>query len=374
MRVIHAVDFAAPYPGSFVPMIRAAADAARERGWRTELVAPPAAGEREWFAELPAQGIAARLAPTRDRLAAARWLRAQVDPSEPTLLHGHFATYDLPALAAAAGRPATSVIWHIHNRPKPVLRVRARNTATFGVFGRAVDRILCVAPDTVTELRARLAPRDRTVFFPNAIDTARFVPPPEAERREARAELGIGEGQTVLLHFGWEWARKGGDVLAATIAELRRRGRDVVGLTVGGGEEARRAAAEAGIGDALRSVEPDPDVRRRHAAADLFLSPSRSEGMPFSVIEALCDGLPAVASDVTAGQVAIGTDLAAYRLVGLDPVAFADAVEALLDRPPEVAAADAEAARAAMVERFDLVPWAERLMAVYEEVSPRGVR
>jgi glycosyltransferase involved in cell wall biosynthesis len=231
-----------------------------------------------------------------------------------------------------------------------------------------------VAPDTVTELRARFAPRDRTVFFPNAIDTAAFVPPAAERRRAVREELGIAPEQRVLLHFGWEWERKGGDHLAAMVGELRRRGRDVVALTVGGGEAARAEAERSGVGDALRAVDSDPDVARWHAAADVFVSPSRSEGMPFSVIEALCDGLPVVASDVTAGQVAIGTDIAAYRLVGLDAPAFADAIEALLDRPEAVAAAEAEAARAAMRERFDLGPWAERLMGVYEEVSPPGGR
>jgi glycosyltransferase involved in cell wall biosynthesis len=374
VRVLHVVDFAAPYPGGFIPMIRAAGDAAAARGWRTELIAPPEAAERPWLHELPGQGVQARVAPTRDRRRAARWLRAQVDPSERTLLHGHFASYDLPALAAAAGRRNASVVWHIHNRPRPALSVRVRNTLSFGVAGRGVDRILCVAPDTVTELRARLAPRDRTVFFPNAIDTGAFVPPSAERRRAVRAELGIGAEQQVLLHFGWEWERKGGDVLAATVGELRRRGRDVVALTVGGGDAARAEAERSGVGDALRAVESDPDVTRYHAAADVFVSPSRSEGMPFSVIEALCDALPVVASDVTAGQVAIGTDIAAYRLVGLDPVAFADAVAGLLDRPQDVAAAEAEAARALMRARFDLGPWAERLMGVYEEVSPPGGR
>ena len=115
------------------------------------------------------------------------------------------------------------------------------------------------------------------------------------------------------------------------------------------------------------AAESDPDVRRWHAAADVFLSPSRSEGMPFSIIEALADGVPVVASDVTTGHLAIGTDIPPYRLVPLTR----DGVRrrrrgACSTGPADVAAAETEAGRAIMRERFDLQPWTERLMAIYD--------
>ena len=368
VRVVQLAEFAAPYPGSFVPMVAAVGDAVRARGWEFELLVPEAARERDWFAELPARGVEASLVPRASRRQVAGWLRDRLDPAQPTVLHTHFAGYDASAAAAAAGRRRWAVVWHVHNRLRPELAVRARNTLSYGVLGRRVSRLLCVAPDTVDDARARLAPRGRAVFFPNAVDTERLAPPADEERTRVRTELGLPGGAAVLLHFGWDWTVKGGALFVEIVRELRDRGRDVVGLTVGAGGEARAVVAAAGLEGALRAVEPHPDVRRWHAAADVVISSSGAEGMPFALIEALSAGIPAVASHVTAGQVAIGTDIASYRLVDLDAGAFATAVEELLDRPPERARADAAAARAAMRERFDLRPWAQRVLAVYDEV------
>jgi glycosyltransferase involved in cell wall biosynthesis len=368
VRVVHLAQFAAPYPGSFVPMVAAIGEAVQARGWRFELLVPEAARERAWFAELPALGVDASLVPRMSRRRLAAWLRRRLDAEEPAVLHTHFAGYDAAAAAAALGRPRWAVVWHVHNRLRPEPAVRARNTLTYGVLGRRVSRLLCVAPDTVDDARARLAPRDRTVFFPNAVDTERLAPPGPEERARVRAELGLAAGSAVLVHFGWDWAVKGGPLFVEVVRELRDRGRDVVGLTIGAGAEARAAIAAAGLGPGLRAVEPHPDVRRWHAAADVVVSSSGAEGMPFALIEALSAGVPAVASHVTAGQVAIATDLRAYRLVDLDARAFATAVEELLDRPPEQARADAVAARAAMRERFDLQPWAQRVLALYDQI------
>lgn len=87
--------------------------------------------------------------------------------------------------------------------------------------------------------------------------------------------------------------------------------------------------------------------------------------MPFSIAETLCSGVPVVASDLP-GQAALAPGLAARRLVGLDPAELAAAVRELLGRDPATAATDAATARAWVQAEMGLVPWAERLTALYE--------
>jgi glycosyltransferase involved in cell wall biosynthesis len=110
-------------------------------------------------------------------------------------------------------------------------------------------------------------------------------------------------------------------------------------------------------------------VQELYAAADLFATPSRVEGMPFSMLEALASGLPVAASDIS-GQAAVGRGLGACRLTPLDPGAFGEAIGALLDREPGTAHRDAAEAIDRVRARYGLDGWVERLLAVYDELLP----
>lgn len=54
----------------------------------------------------------------------------------------------------------------------------------------------------------------------------------------------------------------------------------------------------AGLGERLRLLGYRDDVPDLMAAADIFVLPSRFEGLPMSVIEAMLTGLPVVATNV----------------------------------------------------------------------------
>ena len=97
---------------------------------------------------------------------------------------------------------------------------------------------------------------------------------------------------------------KGVDVLLRAIADAKGRG---VGLrldVVGGGqhqEELEELAARLGIGDVshfLGQIPSGTDVRSHLLAADVFVLPSRTEGLPSALVEAMAVSLPCVASRV----------------------------------------------------------------------------
>ncbi len=106
-----------------------------------------------------------------------------------------------------------------------------------------------------------------------------------------------------------------------------------------------------------------------YAAADVFVSPSRAEGMPFSILEALASSVPVAASDFP-GQAAIARGLGACRVTPLDAQALAGAIASLLDRDPDAAASDAASAAERVRTEYDLVPWSARLLDLYDEVLP----
>lgn len=373
MRVLHLADYGGPYPGSFVPMLRASAAEARERGWTTEAVLHPIARGRPWLPELAEAGIPHSFAPEAGRGELTGWVeeRLREGDGRPTVLHTHYTTYDLPAAAAARRRPGTAVFWHVHSFARPQLRIRLRNAVKFGVWGRRVDGILCVTPEIAGALRGRLAPGERVVEFPNAIDAARFPLVTGERRASARGRLGIPPDARVLLHFAWDWEVKGGDLFLEAVRRLHLPG--VVALTVGGGAAARAKVAELGLEDCVRVLDATPEVTGLYAAADVFVACSRREGMPFAMAEALASGLGVAASDIP-GQARIGVGLAACRLARLEPAPLADAIGDLLARDPAVAAADGRAARARIEETLDLGGWAARLADLHAAALARHAR
>jgi glycosyltransferase involved in cell wall biosynthesis len=149
-------------------------------------------------------------------------------------------------------------------------------------------------------VQERKVPRDRTVIVPNGIDIELYVQA-RAERTAARAELGIGGEQTMILTVANLRPPKGLDVLVGSAALLAAEGCDFVWLIAGGGPEQAWLRAELGrrgLGDRVRLLGFRRDVARLLAACDVFCLTSRREGVPVSILEAMAVGRPVVATRV----------------------------------------------------------------------------
>jgi glycosyltransferase involved in cell wall biosynthesis len=363
MRIIHLAGYSAPYPGSFVPMLRAVAEEVGRRGWSFAAFFPAAAAEREWYTELVSDGLPVGTSPPSGRRKSTTWLAGVLDeqPQSDTILHTHFTTFDSPASANALRNDSVRVFWHLHTPLHEGAGPTLRNRIKFATAGRRVEAMLCVSEDIRRAAGRRGAPSERLILFPNAIDLKRFPPATNEERVSARAALSLPSGTPVLTHFGWDWERKGGDLFLATVDALVRDGLDVQALCVGGGEPAREAVSALDLNGRVRVVESKEDVRAFYLAADVFVSPSRAEGMPYSVIEALCTGTPVVASDLP-GHALIAARTPRCRLADWSAQAFAREVRASLD----TAAADIDASvNDEFTRSVDVRSWAERLVHLY---------
>jgi glycosyltransferase involved in cell wall biosynthesis len=367
VRVIQATDYGSPFPGSFLPMLRASVRACHERGWDATVILPPRARQRDWLPELERDGIDPVFAPAGSRRALAHWLgELAAADSGPVLIHSHFTVFDLPSAWVGRRRPRTSVVWHAHTVLSQALRYRLQNRVKLSLLSGPVSRILCVAPHLVDALARRGAPREKLVFFPNAVDVDRYPLVTPERRAAARRELELPGDATVLLHIGRDLELKGGDYFLETLKLLTSERGDVVGVSLRGGDETLELAERMGLAEAIRVLPGTPHVDRLYAAADLLLAPSRAEGMPLAVLEALASGLPIVASDIPGHAVLPAAELRGLRVATLDPTLLAEEVRTLLGRPPEAALADADAGRAWVRAQMGVDAWSEKLTAMYE--------
>jgi glycosyltransferase involved in cell wall biosynthesis len=352
-------------------MLESLLEGARDRGWEAIAVFSAVAEGRDWLERLrTAHPGAVRLAPEGGRRELTEWLgELLASGSGPAILHTHFTRFDLPALAAAREHEGTRVIWHVHTALYSGLRARLRNAIKYALLGRRVDAILASGEQPAASVIAAGVRSGRVEVAGNGVRTDAFPMLSDGERRAARAELGIEPGDRVLLHFGWDWFLKGGELYLQTVRELLDRGDSerLVGLTVAWRETAAgEDISRLGLGETVRVLEPRDDVRTLYAAADVFVASSRTEAEPFAVIECLLSGTRVAATDLP-GHREVCASLPAARVVERSPQALADAVESLLALPAKSAPA-ATAGREELARRFDLGGWAERMFDRYQRV------
>jgi glycosyltransferase involved in cell wall biosynthesis len=106
------------------------------------------------------------------------------------------------------------------------------------------------------------------------------------------------------------------------------------------------------------------DAARLLAAFDVFAAPSRKEGLPLAVVEAMALGLPVVASDIPAHREALGFD--SEGLVAGTAEAFAARLTALMDDADLRARLGAEN-RTRARSQLDVRDMVTALEAVYRE-------
>ena len=195
------------------------------------------------------------------------------------------------------------------------------------------DILVMNAADEKIARQNRLC-RGNVVRIPGmGVPTARYTPAAAQERAEARRALGLGDGDLALLCAAEFSARKNQRVLLEALAQMPE---DVVLLLPGDGalrEECRALAKKLGVESRVRFPGHVPDVSHWLRAADVCVSASRSEGLPFHVMEAMSCALPCVLSKVKGHE-----DLLSGGKCGLlvpygDAAALAAAVKKLRPDP-----------------------------------------
>lgn len=229
------------------------------------------------------------------------------------------------------------------------------------VFRDERQLIQCNARWVAEELRERygIAP-ERLVTIYNGVDVQRFHPHRRAEHcARIRDELGVAGPLALFVGTGFQ--RKGLDLAIRGLADS---GVDADLAVVGAGDSApfRRRAVELGIAGRVHFLGPRDDVAALHAAANLFVLPTRYDAFSNACLEAMASGLP-VATTTANGA----SELIEPGLNGIVCTSdFAPAFAALGDL--EGLQKLGEAARRT-AEKFTWQVHADRVMDLYARVG-----
>ncbi len=309
---------------------------------------------------------------TGSRLGALRVLRSALRGGEYDVVHVHAPSSAALLLGAAAlgRRRVDDVVFTLHNS-WPNLRRRNRLLAALAMTVIPTT-VACSssAAASVPRWVRRLARRPMHVVT-NGVDVERVARAGE----EHYLRPSNGAGRTVVSVGRMIPIKDQATLLTAFASASRPHDRLVV---LGDGPlraELEQLAGRLGVAERveLPGLLPRDDVYRLLGRADAYVSTSRGEGLPLSVLEALAARLPAVLSDIPPHrEVAAAT--AAARLVPVgDARAFADALSRLLALPSQQRAALGRSARKAVTDAFSVHSMTDGYARIYAALR-RGDR
>jgi glycosyltransferase involved in cell wall biosynthesis len=218
-------------------------------------------------------------------------------------------------------------------------------------------------------LRAEKAPPEKVLVIPNGIDTARFS---DGDGNRVRSSLGIPGTAQVVGTVGTVKPVKGQDVLFDAVAPLFSRLSDLVVLVAGNcsspwASELRSRVARAGLGERFRFLGGREDVPDFLAALDVFVLPSRSEGMSNALLEAMAASRAVVATRVGGNAEALDEGAAGRVVPAGEPGAMGEALAELLQDEPRRVVLGGRAGERARME-YDLSIMLDRTERLYDRV------
>lgn len=320
------------------------------RGWSVDLVAV-AAGTGHRDLDVPVIGAGARS--PRTVLALARRIGSSV-----VIAHGSSA---LPVVAAAARVRRVRWIYRSIGDPAAWVRGRAHRARTAWMLSGA-DRVVTLWEQASEEFRELYGvSASRLAVIPNDRRGDEFVPVDSAGREAARQHLGV-HGPVVAYLGALAGEKRPGDVVEAL------SGDDVDIVLAGQGPLAGELSARSTQRARLQVISSGVDPRTVLAAADVVVLPSRTEGMPGVVIEALLSGVPVVASAVGAVPSMIADGRDGFLVAPGDIVGLRAAVRAVLAVP----GAMARTSRDRALERYDPTAVLDAWEALLNDLDANG--
>jgi glycosyltransferase involved in cell wall biosynthesis len=157
------------------------------------------------------------------------------------------------------------------------------------------DRFVCVSQSVAEFCKRRGFAPEKLVVIPNGIDLSQWQDAVPADVRQ----WGISSGRRILLYLGRLDSQKGLDAFLRHLTHVFGELPNHDLLLVGDGKlrpSLSHLAQRLCIGDRVHFAGWQADTPQILAAADVLILPSRWEGMPNVVLEAMASGKPVVAT------------------------------------------------------------------------------
>lgn len=236
------------------------------------------------------------------------------------------------------------------------------------IVNHMADYIVAVSEQTRRKAIEEGIRSGKVVMIPNGITP---VPVENAERQSVRRASGFVEKDVFFLSVGRLVYQKAHEYLVAALPEVLENTPNVkVGIC---GDGVLRTNLELqisslGLNDNVKLFGMQADVTKFLAAADVFVLPSRWEGLPIALLEAMSAGLPIIATQVEGVDQTVEHGVHGLIVPTESPDTLAKAILQLC-RDPEMRRRMGEAARRRVLESYTTDRMCEQYLALMQQLG-----
>jgi len=259
-----------------------------------------------------------------------------------------------------------------------------RQGRLFGRFNRYLvkqfDRYVTTSDEAYTECLSQGLDPSRVFLIPNGVDTDVYHPAESSKEKQRQRKL-LGLPDCPIVAFvGVLNERKNVDGILKIWRSLMHRNARAHLLLIGpepkdsSGNPSefcnriRRFVDDEGLDASVSFLGQQADVAAHLRCSDVFLFPSRREGMPNVVLEAMATGLPCIVSRIGGSIDIVKHEYSGYVHDVDDEVGMARNLETLLGNPALLTFMGGNARQTAL-EKFSLMAITDRYEALYHDLT-----
>lgn len=182
------------------------------------------------------------------------------------------------------------------------------------------------------ELASRFSRRDVRLFPGVGVDLSRFRTQDPSAARDIRTSMGIAPGTPLLLSIGELSQRKNHEMALEALHVLTSRNWHYI--IIGQGplrSHIEDVVERLGLTDNVTLLGYREDTEAFLHATDIFLFPSRQEGLPVAVIEAMAAGVPVIGTNIRGTRDLIPTTPLLTFPTADDYIGFSHCIATLLE-------------------------------------------
>lgn len=361
INVLQIADYTAPYRGNFIASLEALNNLLKKYECNMIWLFPEATKNEKWISDLYDKGYIVYYY-SNNIIKNIKLIRDIVKKHSINIFHINFRNFKIsfPVALAHITFKKTYLFTHIYSQytNSTFFKEHFRRLARWDTF-----YIGCSEPVSNQLIKSGINPK-RIFFVENAIDFSRL----DDYEMLTNSMFGLEQDRKKILMFGYNWYIKGVDLALAAVKKLIDEKRKIVLLiSVASHREIIENYILSKFGEIpnwVKILKPRNDIATYYKFTDVFISPSRMEGLPYALIEAAYCKVPIVASNIPAqkclkfiGDIWFQTENIESLKNGIERVLYTKDTK-LLDIQKKIA-----------VENYQLKKWTKGIIEAYQKVS-----